>query len=120
LHSSDFFIRQSSIFSFSQLNMHKKIYLSSPHMGGGELKYIHQAFEENWIAPLGPNVDGFEEDICRYTGAGHAAALSSGTAAIHLALILLGVQAGDEVSVPPSPFLLLSILLFIREPRLYL
>jgi dTDP-4-amino-4,6-dideoxygalactose transaminase len=60
--------------------MHKKIYLSSPHMGGGELKYIHQAFEENWIAPLGPNVDNFEKDVCHYTGAGYAAALSSGTA----------------------------------------
>lgn len=84
--------------------MHNKIYLSSPHMGGGELKYIHQAFEENWIAPLGPNVDGFEEDICRYTGAGYAAALSSGTAAIHLSLILLGVQAGDEVICPTFTF----------------
>jgi dTDP-4-amino-4,6-dideoxygalactose transaminase len=84
--------------------MHKKIYLSSPHMGGGELKYIQQAFAENWIAPLGPNVDGFEQDICRYTGAGHAAALSSGTAAIHLALILLGVQAGDEVICPTFTF----------------
>jgi dTDP-4-amino-4,6-dideoxygalactose transaminase len=84
--------------------MHNKIYLSSPHMGGGELKYIHQAFEENWIAPLGPNVDGFETDICRYTGAGHAAALSSGTAAIHLALILLGVHAGDEIICPTFTF----------------
>jgi dTDP-4-amino-4,6-dideoxygalactose transaminase len=84
--------------------MHKKIYLSSPHMGGGELKYIHQAFEENWIAPLGPNVDNFEKDVCHYTGAGYAAALSSGTAAIHLALILLGVQAGDEVICPTFTF----------------
>ncbi|MDO1446149.1 aminotransferase class I/II-fold pyridoxal phosphate-dependent enzyme [Rhodocytophaga aerolata] len=84
--------------------MNNKIYLSSPHMGGGELKYIHQAFEENWIAPLGPNVDNFEKDICQYTGASHAAALSSGTAAIHLALILLGVQAGDEVICPTFTF----------------
>jgi dTDP-4-amino-4,6-dideoxygalactose transaminase len=84
--------------------MQKKIYLSSPHMGGGELKYIHQAFDENWIAPLGPNVDDFEEDLCRYTGARHAAALSSGTAAIHLALILLGVQTGDEVICPTFTF----------------
>jgi dTDP-4-amino-4,6-dideoxygalactose transaminase len=73
-------------------------------MGGGELTYIQQAFEENWIAPLGPNVDGFEEDICRYTGAGYAAALSSGTAAIHLALILLGVKTGDEVICPTFTF----------------
>jgi dTDP-4-amino-4,6-dideoxygalactose transaminase len=84
--------------------MSKKIYLSSPHMGGTELNYIHQAFEENWIAPLGPNVDGFEQDLCRYTGAAHAAALSSGTAAIHLALILLGIQAGDEVICPTFTF----------------
>ena len=77
--------------------MSKRIYLSSPHMSGGEMKYIEQAFRENWIAPLGPNVDGFEEALSSYCGAKHAAALSSGTAAIHLALIMLGVQAGDEV-----------------------
>lgn len=74
-----------------------KIYLSSPHMGGDELAFVQQAFDTNWIAPLGPNVDGFEQDLCDYTGAQHAAALSAGTAALHLALILLGVQAGDEV-----------------------
>jgi dTDP-4-amino-4,6-dideoxygalactose transaminase len=77
--------------------MNPKIYLSSPHMGGMELKYIEEAFDKNWIAPLGPNVDNFEKDICSYTGAAHAAALSSGTAALHLALILLGVKSGDEV-----------------------
>ena len=74
-----------------------KIYLSSPHMGGDELAFVQKAFDTNWIAPLGPNVDGFEQDLCAYTGAQHAAALSAGTAALHLALILLGVQAGDEV-----------------------
>ncbi len=74
-----------------------KIYLSSPHMGGDELAFVQQAFDTNWIAPLGPNVDGFEQDLCAYTGTQHAAALSAGTAALHLALILLGVQAGDEV-----------------------
>lgn len=77
--------------------MKPKIYLSSPHMGGTEIKYIQEAFKENWIAPLGPNVDNFEKDICRYSGAAHAAALSSGTAALHLALILLGVKSSDEV-----------------------
>ena len=66
-------------------------------MGGGELKFIRQAFDENWIAPLGPNVDNFEKDICGFSGAKYAAALSSGTAAIHLALILLGVEREDEV-----------------------
>ncbi|TAH07134.1 MAG: aminotransferase class I/II-fold pyridoxal phosphate-dependent enzyme [Runella slithyformis] len=74
-----------------------KIWLSSPHMGGQEIKYVQEAFDTNWIAPLGPNVDNFERDLCQYTGAGHAAALSSGTAALHLALVLLGVSAGDVV-----------------------
>jgi len=75
----------------------KRIYLSPPHMSGGEMKYIREAFEQNWVAPLGPNVDGFEEAIARYSGVDHVAVLNSGTAAIHLALILLGVGPGDEV-----------------------
>jgi len=79
-----------------------KIWLSSPHMGGTELNYINDAFAENWIAPLGPNVTGFESDIKDYlmsaeSGELEVAALSSGTAALHLALILLGVERGDEV-----------------------
>lgn len=75
-----------------------KIWLSSPHMGGGEQKYVQEAFDTNWVAPLGPNVSGFEQDLERYLGASVAvAALSSGTAALHLGLILLGVQAGDDV-----------------------
>ena len=77
--------------------MKTKIYLSSPHMGGNELKYINEAFDTNWIAPLGPHVDGFEADLQQYTGVRFAAALSSGTAAIHLALILLDVKPGDEI-----------------------
>jgi len=77
--------------------MKEKIWMSSPHLGGNELKYIHSAFEGNWIAPLGPNVDGFENDLKTYLGAKEVAALSAGTAAIHLSLVLLGVQAGDEV-----------------------
>jgi len=75
----------------------KRIYLSSPHMSGHEMKYIQEAFEQNWIAPLGPNVDEFEKTVAKYCGVGSAAALSSGTAAIHLALIILGVKPGDEV-----------------------
>ncbi len=75
-----------------------KIWLSSPHMGGKEQEYVNNAFETNWIAPLGPNVDGFETAIQDYVGnSSHVAALSSGTAAIHLALELLGVSHGDEV-----------------------
>jgi dTDP-4-amino-4,6-dideoxygalactose transaminase len=77
--------------------MKEKIWLSSPHMGGKEQGYVQEAFDTNWIAPLGPNVDGFEKELADFTGVDHVAALSSGTAAIHLALILLGVKAGDEV-----------------------
>lgn len=80
------------------MQLNSKIYLSSPHMGGKELDFIHEAFQENWIAPLGPNVNGFESDLANYIGSDvHVAALSTGTAAIHLALIMLGVKAGDEV-----------------------
>jgi dTDP-4-amino-4,6-dideoxygalactose transaminase len=75
-----------------------KIWLSSPHMGGTEQNYIKEAFDANWVAPLGPNVNGLEQDLENYLGnEAHVGALSSGTAAIHLGLILLGVQAGDEV-----------------------
>ena len=75
-----------------------KIWLSSPHLGGTEQKYVQEAFDTNWIAPLGPNVNGFEQDLEKYIGnQSHVGALSSGTAAIHLGLILLGVQAGDAV-----------------------
>ena len=78
--------------------MQSKIWLSSPHMGGNELKYIQEAFNSNWIAPLGPNVTGFEKDLKTFLNTDkEIAALSSGTAAIHLALILSGVVAGDEV-----------------------
>lgn len=77
--------------------MSDKIWLSSPHMGGNEMKYINEAFETNWVAPLGPNVDGFEKELASYLGVKHCCALSSGTAAIHLALINLGVGTGDEV-----------------------
>lgn len=77
--------------------MNNRIYLSSPHMGGEELKYINEAFETNWVAPLGPNVSNFEKELCEYTGSKYAVALSSGTGAIHLALKCLGVGKGDIV-----------------------
>ena len=75
----------------------KRIYLSSPHMGDKEFEFVKEAFDTNWIAPVGPHVDLFEKEFCELTGAKYAAALSSGTAAIHLALILLGVDRGDNV-----------------------
>ena len=76
----------------------QKIWLSSPHMGGNEQKYVQEAFESNWVAPLGANVNGLENDLQDYLGQNSfVGALSSGTAAVHLGLILLGVKAGDEV-----------------------
>ncbi len=74
-----------------------RTYLSPPHMCGREQELVQEAFDTNWIAPLGPHVDGFEREICEQVGVGHAAALSSGTAALHLGLMLLGVERGDEV-----------------------
>lgn len=74
-----------------------KIWLSSPHMGGTEMKFVQDAFDNNWIAPLGPNVNGFESELGNYLNANNVAVLSSGTAALHLALILLNVKSGDEV-----------------------
>ncbi|WP_285292030.1 aminotransferase class I/II-fold pyridoxal phosphate-dependent enzyme [Bacillus sp. ISL-18] len=75
----------------------KRIFLSSPHMSGNESKYINEAFETNWIAPLGPNVDEFEKEIALKVGVNEAVAVSSGTAAIHLALSLLNIKRGDIV-----------------------
>ncbi|WP_017494966.1 DegT/DnrJ/EryC1/StrS aminotransferase family protein [Flavobacterium sp. WG21] len=78
--------------------INEKIWLSSPHMGGTELNYVQEAFETNWIAPLGPNVNCFEKDLENYLDEEvYVGALSSGTSAIHLGLILLGVKSGDEV-----------------------
>lgn len=74
-----------------------KIWLSSPHMSGNEMPFIQEAMDENLVFPLGPNVKGFEQDICEYTSIKYATCLSSGTAAIHLALQILGVEVGDEV-----------------------
>lgn len=74
-----------------------KILLSTPHMGDAEREFIEEAFRTNWIAPLGPNVDAFERELADHVGIGHAAAVTSGTAAIHLALKLLGIGAGDRV-----------------------
>lgn len=75
----------------------KKIYLSAPHMNGTELDYVTEAFNTNWIAPIGPNVDCFEREVAAYVGVEHSVALSSGTAGIHLALKYMGVGQGDIV-----------------------
>jgi len=85
--------------------MNKKIWLSSPHMSGKEQFYIKEAFEANWVAPLGPNVNGFENELEAYLGRDmNVAALASGTSALHLGLILLGVKNGDEVICQSKTF----------------
>lgn len=75
----------------------KRIYLASPHMGGMEQEFVKEAFDSNWVAPLGPNVNNFEKEMAEYVGVNDAAALVSGTAAIHLALKSLGIKSGDRV-----------------------
>lgn len=81
-----------------------RIFLSPPHIGAQEERLVHEAFATNWIAPLGPHVDAFESEFARVVGAPHAVALSSGTAAIHLALMLAGIGTGDEVLVSSLTF----------------
>ena len=73
------------------------IKLSLPHLAGKEQEYVSEAIESTWIVPLGPYVDEFEHRLDQYLGAGHAVALSAGTAAIHLGLVMAGVKPGDEV-----------------------
>lgn len=82
----------------------KRIYLSSPTMHGDEQKFVKEAFDTNWVAPLGPNVNALEKEMTTYTGAAYASALSAGTAAIHLALRILGIGEGDIVFVPSLTF----------------
>lgn len=77
--------------------MDKPILLSTPHISEQELAFVQEAFTTNWIAPVGPHVDAFEQEFCQVVGSSHAAAVSSGTAALHLALRLLGISGGDEV-----------------------
>jgi dTDP-4-amino-4,6-dideoxygalactose transaminase len=74
-----------------------RLYLSPPHLGTLELQFVQEAFASNWVAPLGPHLDAFESEVCSLTGRGHAVALASGTAALHLALLVAGVGAGDQV-----------------------
>ena len=81
-----------------------RLFLSPPHLAGTELDYLRDAVESNWIAPLGPQVDAFEQELSAATGAPHALALSSGTAAIHLAFVVLGIGPGDEVACSSLTF----------------
>lgn len=102
-----------------------RIWLSPPHLSGGESFFINQALDSNWVAPLGPNVDQLEAEISEVSGAPHVVCLSSGTAAIHLALILLGVEPGDEViaqsftfaaTANPAKYLGARVVLVDSEP----
>lgn len=81
-----------------------RIHLSPPHLGRHELNYLHKAVEDNWVAPAGPNLTGFEAELGAAVGVAHCVALSSGTAALHLGLLLLGVGPGDEVLCPTFTF----------------
>jgi dTDP-4-amino-4,6-dideoxygalactose transaminase len=83
----------------------KPILLSTPHMGTAEFEFVQEAFDTNWIAPVGPHIDAFEKELCQINGSSYAAAVSSGTAAIHLALRLLEVQQNDEVFVSSLTFI---------------
>ncbi len=86
-------------------NTPPRLFLSPPHMSGNELRYIEEAFASNYVAPTGPMIAKFEADFCAYTGFSHAVALTSGTAAIHLALRLLGVTSGDVVIASSLTFI---------------
>jgi dTDP-4-amino-4,6-dideoxygalactose transaminase len=81
-----------------------RIYLSPPHLSGRELEYLREAVDSNWVAPLGPQVDAFEQELAELVDVPNALALSSGTAALHLALVVLGVGAGDEVACSSFTF----------------
>src|SRR6185312_13070573 len=81
-----------------------RIYLSPPHLSGRELEYLKDAVDSNWVAPLGPQVDAFEQELAELVGVPNALALSSGTAALHLALVVLGIGPGDEVACSDFTF----------------
>ena len=83
----------------------KRIFLSPPHMSGEEMRFVKEAFDSNYIAPLGPQVDDFEKEFAEYVGIKHCVAVSSGTAAMHLARRILGVGQGDEVIASTLTFI---------------
>lgn len=97
--------RNNSTLNIQNSKLTKRIFLSPPHMGGEEMRFVQEAFESNYIAPLGPQVDAFEQEFAEYVGIRHCLALSSGTAAIHLALRILGVGPGDEVIASTLTFI---------------
>ena len=82
-----------------------RVFLSPPDVGSEERQMLLDAFDSNWIAPIGPDIDAFEREVAERVGVGHAVALSSGTAALHLALLMAGVERGDEVLVPSFTFI---------------
>src|SRR5690606_38015300 len=90
--------------SVSTVEAPPRLFLSPPHIGPDELGFVQEAFATNWVAPVGPHVDAFEREFAQAVGAGHAVALSSGTAALHLAVRLAGVGRGDEVLVSTLTF----------------
>ena len=98
----------------------KRIYLSSPTMHGEEQAFINEAFATNWVAPLGPNVNALEQEMTAYMGGGHACALSAGTAAIHLALRILGIGQGDVVFAPSLTLMQPVIRLYMKREHRYL
>lgn len=90
--------KENELYILKAYSMKQRIYLSLAHMGGREQEFIKEAFDTNWVVPLGPNVNAFEQELAAYVGQDrHVVALSAGTAAIHLGLVQLGVKAGDEV-----------------------
>ncbi len=101
---SEWRIETPPLSATNEASLRPRIYLSSPHMGVIEERLVAEAFASNWIAPLGPHVDAFESEFCERVGARHAVALSSGTAALHLSLVLAGVGRGDEVMVSTLTF----------------
>jgi dTDP-4-amino-4,6-dideoxygalactose transaminase len=98
-------IAENRLMNRDNATLTKRIFLSPPHMGGEEMCFVQEAFESNFIAPLGPQVDSFEREFCDKVGIAHAVALSSGTAAMHLALRILGVGPGDEVVASTLTFI---------------
>ena len=96
----------------------KRIYLSPPHMSEQEKRYLIDAYDSNWVAPLGPHVDGFEKEMSEYLNVKNAAALNSGTSALHLALRILDIKAGDKV-LRLATFMLVPMQYYTNKQNLF-